>query len=278
MLQRKIRARGMLLSVHKREGKRAFCCDHYRKDTFSEFSEARKGKISTSIPQFLLLDWKESSTWHISEGELCAIALTWVQQHHHKAWSRWQGVGCGVSRSNQGDHWLSELQMSRDKASLVFNPPCCTNLWDTNTLEGFQPVGGVWWDNNTPRWLITALWELPFIFSYSSPLCYESSDTAEAENRLCRVWSARDREHRPCWPCGEPCRTPLLSSPLRQKHREGVSLLLLWTAHRILECGDRGMTNIQVVIQVWRWEEGPHTDPEAGKYPWIPQARIWIWN
>lgn len=65
-----------------------------------------------------------------------------------------------------------------------------------------------------------------------------------------------------------------LSSPLRQKHREGVSLLLLWTAHRILECGDRGMTNIQVVIQVWRWEEGPHTDPEAGKYPWIPQARI----
>lgn len=43
----------------------------------------------------------------------------------------------------------------------------------------------------------------------------------------------------------------------------------------LLECGDRRLINIQVVIQpqVWKWEEGTHTDPEAGKYPWIPQKR-----
>lgn len=124
---KKDQGKGCALKRVWKRRKRAFCCDHYRKDVFSKVSETRKEEISTPFPQFLLADWKEGSTRDVSEDELCAVVLTWVQQHHQKAWSRWQargwGVDCRDSRSNKGEHWLLELQMCRDMASPVFSPP-----------------------------------------------------------------------------------------------------------------------------------------------------------
>ena len=161
---------------------------HYtRKDRFSKLAETRKGEISISFPQFLLLDWKESNIWHVSEDELRAVVLTRVQWQHQKARSRWRACGWGVdfwdSRRNKGriaGYW-ENCKCTRARLHACLATLCCTSIWDMNTLEGYQLVGGMWWDNNTLRWLIGAWWKLLFISSYSSPLCYESSDAPETE-------------------------------------------------------------------------------------------------
>lgn len=95
-------------------------------------------------------------------------------------------------------------------------------------------MGGGWWDNNSLRWLIAAWWELPFIFSCSSPLCYESSDTPEVEKEIVQSlqcsWQGATQAAQAMLALGvSPAGLP--SSPSRQKYRESVSLLFPWTAH-----------------------------------------------
>lgn len=162
---------------------------------FSKLSETEKGESSISFSQFLLLDWKESNVWHVSEDELWAVVLTRVQRQHQKAQSRWRACGRGVdywdSRRNKGRiaGYRENCKCARAWLRTCLATLCCTSIWAMNTLEGYQLVGGMWWDNNTLRWLIGAWWELLFIPSYSSPLCYESSDAPETENRL--QWSVK---------------------------------------------------------------------------------------
>lgn len=77
-------------------------------------------------------------------------------------------------------------------------------------------------------------------------------------------------------PVGSPA--GLLSLLFLPKEGQGkcVTAPSLDSSCRLLECGDRGLTNIQVVIQPqeWKWEEG--TDRHRSRsweYPWIPQKR-----
>lgn len=125
----------MLSSAHKREGKRAFCCDHYRKDTFSEFSEARKGKISTSIPQFLLLDWKESSintSLRVSCVQLLSHGYSSTTKKPEADGREWVVDFPGVTRESTG---YQSYKCTGTRLHSCF-PPLAAQTYETQTPWG----------------------------------------------------------------------------------------------------------------------------------------------
>lgn len=165
---------------------------HYRRGVFQNSQRAKKGRAPYLSHSFFFFHWKESNIQQVSEDELCAVVLTWVQLRYQKAQSRWQACGWGAdcwdSRRNKrriAGYWENcKCEWAWLCAFLATLP--CTSIWGMNMLERYRLVGGMWWDNNTLRWLIRAWGELLFISRYSLP-CYESSDTLKTENRL--QWS-----------------------------------------------------------------------------------------
>lgn len=270
MLQRKTRTRGVLWKVYKEKKKSILLWSLQKRYFFKSLRNQEREdlhSLPTVPPSSLERKQRLTQLW----GWAVCSCSHMGENHHQKAWSRWQargwGVDCRVSRSNKGEHWLLEPQMCRDEPSLVFTPLCCTSPWDTNTLEGCQPVGGVCWDNNTLRWLTAAWRELPFLFilllCVMNHLTHQKlgTDCAESEGLMPGCCSGSTGH---AGPVGSPA--GLLSLLFLPKEGQGkcVTAPSLDSSCKVLECGDRGLTNIQVVIQPqeWKWEEGRQTQTQ----------------
>jgi len=56
----------------------------------------------------------------------------------------------GGTKGRIAGYW-ENCKCTRTRLRVCLATLCCTSIWDTNTLEGYQLVGGMWWDNNTLR-------------------------------------------------------------------------------------------------------------------------------